>query len=204
MAFQSAPECAEAVIQCTFGGVAVANVLNFRKLFDPYDQSAIDQLADTVDSIVASEYRTFLSSDVTYNGTLVRGLENELDLTAFNNDGAGAGGLTDDSLPANVTLCATLRTGLTGRSARGRFYMLPTVVTQMTTPNTFAGAVGTALTAFLDDLIIATAVFDWQLVVLSRFNAGVKRTVAINNRVRSVEVRNLTSDSQRGRLPVNH
>jgi len=204
MAFQSAPECAEAVIQCTFGGVAVANVLNFRKLFSAYDQTAIDNLAEAVDGVVGASYLGLISSDVNYSGTLVRGLENELDLTAFNNVSSAPGALTDDSLPANVTLCATLRTGLTGRSARGRFYLLPTVQNLMTTPNTFSSAVGTGLVTMLEDMIVATLAVDWQLVVLSRFNAGVKRTTAINNRVLTVEVRNLTSDSQRGRLPINH
>jgi len=204
MAFQSAPECAEAVIQCVFGGVQIANVLNFRKLFTPYDQTAIDALATLMDAVVDSDYKGILSSDVNYSGVLVRGLENELDLTAFNNDNAGPCTLTADSLPANVTLCATLRTGLTGRSARGRFYMMPSTNDQMTTPNTFSSGVGTGLTSFLDAVIAAALVEDWQLVVLSRFSGGVKRSVAINNRVLSVEVRNLTSDSQRGRLPVNH
>lgn len=204
MAFQSAPEMAEAVIQCSFGGVAVANVLNFKKLFTPYDQTDIDNLAAAVDATVGSDYLGIIASDVTYSGTLVRGLENVLDLTAFDNTNAGAGALTADSLPANVTLCATLRTGLTGRSARGRFYMLPTVVTNMTTPNTFSGATGTGLTAFLDAVIAAALVQDWQSVVLSRFTGGAKRTTAIGTRIISVEVRNLTSDSQRGRLPSGH
>ncbi len=203
MAFQSAPNCAEAVIQATFGGVSLANVVNFRKL-SGYDSDDIALLATTVDEAVGSGYRTFLAQDVVYNGTLVRGLQDELDFSSFDPTNAGAGGLTDDSLPANVTLCATLRTGLTGRSARGRFYMLPTVVTQMTTPNTFAGAVGTALAAFLNDLKDDAFAISWDMVIVSRFNAGVKRGTAIANNVTSIEIRNLTSDSQRGRLPRGH
>jgi hypothetical protein len=203
MTFQSAPNCAEAVIQASFGGVNLANVINFRKL-SGYNQDDIDLLATTVDEQVGAHYRTFLSADVTYNGTLVRGLQDELDFTSFDPTHAGVGGLTDDSLPANVTLCATLRTGLTGRSARGRFYMLPTVVTQMTTPNTFASAVGTALALFLNDLKDATFAVSWDMVIVSRFNAGVKRGTAIANKVTSIEVRNLLSDSQRGRLPAGH
>jgi len=203
MAFQSAPNCAEAVINVACGGVNLANVLNFRKL-DGYDQTDIDNLAEAVDAAVGADYLDILASACSYSGTLVRGLQDELDLSTFDNTSAGAGALTDGPLPNNVTLCATLRTGLTGRSARGRFYMLPSVVTQLASPNTFSSGVGSNLANFLDNLIVAALVFDWQLVVLSRFNAGVKRGTAIANRVTSIEVRNLTTDSQRGRLPQGH
>jgi len=203
MSFQSAPDCAEAVIQATFGGVNIANVLNFKN-FAGYDQPDIDALAAIVDAGVGGDYLGILSSSVAYTGTLVRGLESSIDMTAVDNTSAGAGALTGPAVAANVSLVATLRTGFTGRSARGRFFMMPTAADQLASVNTFGSGFSANLVTFLTNLQAEAALSGWTMIVLSRFSGGVPRGTAIATPVTDIELRNLTVDSQRHRLPRGH
>jgi hypothetical protein len=192
------------VINYTTSGKAQANVLNFF-FAGGYAQADIDALASAVDAGVGADFLPVLAAGTNYVNTLVRGLTDPIDLTATNNTNAGAGtnpGTVEN--PSNVAFCVTLRTGLTGRSARGRFYALGSTQSDMAAQNLFKSAYGDAVVAFLDDLNIATALLGWRLVILSRVAAGVARPVAIHNNVTDISYRNLVVDSQRGRLPANH
>jgi len=203
MSFQSAPNCAEAVINATISGTALANVLNFYKS-SGYDQDDIDALAEAVDDAVGSDYLAILASAVSYNSTLVRGLENTVDLQASVTTNAGAGAVSGATMPNNVSLVATLRTGLTGRSARGRFYTMVMSSASLASQNTLSSTIGTGLSDFLLQVQINALAAGWQLCVLSRYNNLSKRATAIAFAVTDIEVRNLLVDSQRRRLPSGH
>lgn len=204
MAFQSAPECAEAVIHCTTSGKEQINVLNFWKP-GGYVQADIDSLASVVDINVGTNYIPIIAAGTNYNFTLVRGLTNIIDLTATDSTNAGPGTNPGSvELPSNVTLCVTLRTGFTGRSARGRFYTIGPTQTNMAAQNLFTSAYGNAAVNFLTGLQADALLAGWTLIVLSRFSGGVKRAVATHTTVNDINYRNLDSDSQRGRLPKDH
>lgn len=203
MPFQPAPDCAEAVIHGSYGGKPIANVLNF-KLPGGYNQANIDQLANVMDVAIGDHYRPIFNSGVTYNSVVVRGLAAIIDLTASSNFTAGAGGVVGASLPANVSLVATLRTGFTGRSARGRFYCWPLTGSQLVSTNTFAASVGVDLDSFLTTVLTDAFAIGWNLVVLSRRTLNTVRPTAIATTVTEIDIRNLTVDSQRGRLPAGH
>jgi len=204
MTFQSAPECAEAVIRCSFGGHEIDNVLNF---WYPtgYDQGALDDLADVVDNRVGLSYLGQINNLVTYDETRVRGLENAIDLEAVNAGCTAAGSASGSvPLPGNVTLCITLRTGFTGRSARGRFYALPTESDKLNTANVFDAAYATAIEGFLTSLKADALAVGWTFVVLSRRTGGALRPVAIKNPVTVIAARNLEVDSAKRRLAPGH
>ena len=203
MSFQSAPNCAEAVLQATIGSQQIANVLNFWKPTG-YDQADLDALSNAVDARVGSDYLPLVSSGVSYNQTLVRGLENIIDLQSADGTNAGPGTAAGTGIPANNTFCITLRTGLTGRSARGRFYAWPTVASNYTAPSLLSVTYANALVAFLDAVQVDAFALGWNFVVLSRYSLGAKRTVAIHNNVIANVARNLIGDSQRHRLPRGH
>jgi hypothetical protein len=204
MAFQSAPQCAEAVIRGGVGTVLMANVLNFHFNSGSYDLAALQALADAIDTVVAMDYLPIMHNAVLYTETLVRGLENEIDLTASSTAGSGVGSAGTNELPANVTMCLTLRTGFTGRSARGRFYSLPTVLASLASPQQFSAGFSDALIALVTNIQVAAASEGWTFIILSRFSGGVKRPTAIWNAVTTIEARNRLVDSQRGRLAKNH
>ena len=203
MTFQPAPDCAEAVIKATYGGKEINNVLNFYRT-GGYVQLDLDNLAAVVDLAVHTYYKPYISNQATYIGTTVRGLATAIDLQSVNADHAGVCGAGGVALPANTSLCATLRTGFTGRSARGRFYAMPSSVTFLAGVNTFDPVYGNAIGFLLDHIRSEALLQGWSMIVLSRRHDGVVRPSAVGYPVYSIQVRNFKADSMRNRLPDPH
>jgi hypothetical protein len=97
-----------------------------------------------------------------------------------------------DLLPLNVTLCATLRTALAGRSFRGRSYISGFTETVNQANGTASAATGTAVTAWINAINSALQSSGLALAVLSRTTSRVTP-------VTSVQVRDLVWDTQRRR-----
>lgn len=198
MAFQSAPDCAEAVISALLGGSLINNVLNFHKP-GGYDEDDLQALADVVDSHVGSDWLPALSTGYGYLGTLVRGLQDPIDLSALANAEAGVGGVASASVPANACLVVTHRTGHTGRSARGRTYISGLPVSKLGSATVFTSDVKTTWESIFEALRTAAVAEGWLFVVLSRQTSGSVRTFAEPFTITESEVRDTTIDSQRGR-----
>lgn len=202
MAFQSVPGTAEAVVRIQLNGVISTNTFYFEQ-GGGYTQSDIDNLASLVDAWVDNEYLPLISADAAYLSTNVRGLENIVDLAAVDSTGAGVGGVAQKPLPANVTIAIKRETGLTGRSARGRVYIIGMPITWLPTnenlvdPTLLTGMVA-ALNALRVDVAASSS---WEEVVVSRYSNGVKRTTGVVFPVTTYINTDNTVDSQRGRLP---
>jgi len=203
MAFIPAVNCAEAVIQMTAHSKNMNNVLNFQYA-TAYGQPELDNLAAAIDSVVGANYLPWVNVATTYNGTLVRGLTSQIDLQAFDNTNAGTGTGSGASLPSNVTLCVTLRTGFTGRSARGRFYSMPAAASALLAASEFTATYTAAMDTLLNNFATAAQSVSWTMVIVSRYSNGLPRTTALTHPVTSIQVRNGLSDSMRSRLPVGH
>lgn len=204
MSFQPAPECAEAVIQGLYGSKPIANVLNFWKP-GGYIQADIDALAEAIDLAVQTNYKATFTNSVTYTGTLVRGLAELIDLFAFTDANAGAGGASGSAaLPGNVSLCVGMTTGATGRSARGRFYAWPTEVDNTAAGENFQTTYVDDVEAFLVECKSAALDEGWHLIVLSRVSEGVEREEATHRDVTSIAARNTLIDSMKRRLVKGH
>jgi len=200
MTFQSAPQCAEAVLHFARTSGAMYNVLNF---WHPggYVQADLDDLASLIDTHIGADYMPIIDSNTNYIETIVRGLQSSIDLTATANANAGACGEgSGGGLPPNVTLCITARTGFTGRSARGRFYAIPPTAGKLATANSFTSAYGNDLADFLNNIRLAVGALSWHMVVLSRYTSNALRPTAIHNDITLWAYRNLLTDSARRRL----
>ena len=104
-------------------------------------------------------------------------------------------------LPNNVALCVSLRSGLTGRSARGRWYWCGLTESQVAA-SAVDGGVVTSIVAAMDALISTIASLSSNVVIVSYESNGIPRpggpvkfivtdALAVDN----------TVDSQRRRLP---
>lgn len=203
MAFQTANRCAEVVMNFSTTGKPMANVVNFHLSAD-YAPSDLQDLADAVDSRIDTSYIPLISSGTLYNSVDVRGLENENDFVRSSATNAGPGTASGSALNSNSSLCITLRSANTGRSARGRFFAMPTVVGNTSAADTYSSGYGDSIVDFLEDLKIDAATLGWTMVVLSRYNANVKRAAGVIFPITSIQYRNLKADSQRNRLPSGH
>jgi hypothetical protein len=111
-----------------------------------------------------------------------------------------AGALAQQMLPGSVAFCVSLRTGLTGRSARGRYYWQGLTEDQVS-GNTVASGTVTSIVGAMDNLISTITGISAFPVIVSYFSGGIARpggpvTFLIND---ALAVDNIV-DSQRGRL----
>jgi hypothetical protein len=203
MAFQAVVNCAEVVLRGLALTKPIANVIGFK--FGSYPvQADLQALADTVDAWVGTDYLPLVSNQTTYLVTHVRGLTFENDQEAFAATATGPGTQSGSAMPANATLCMTLRSGFTGRSARGRFYSWPFSSSVLVDAQTVLSTYGTAMASALNHLKTLAAVDAWQMVIISRFALGVQRPAGVTFPVTAIESRNTLVDSQRGRLAPGH
>jgi len=200
MAFQSVPETAEAVIQMGLQNRIVSNTFYFRKV-GGYDQGDIDALAVLVDSWAELDYMELLSNQVAYFGTNVRGLEELNDLESTSTAGASTGAVVQNPNPANVSFCVSRRSGLTGRSARGRVYIPGVPVTALDTNENFVTtSYRDNAVAQLNELSPSAIAEGWTEVIVSRFSNKVKREQGVTFIITEYLATDLRIDSQRGRL----
>jgi hypothetical protein len=203
MTFQPAIDCAEVIIDAVIDGKPVANVLNFHRE-GGYALSDLENLAGVIAYWVNDSYRPMCHTGVLFTTVRARGLTDAVDLSAFSLDGAGSGTAAGLPVASNVSVVCTLRTAHTGRSARGRFYALPTGQSFFTAVNTVTSGYTDALEALLGLFQVHALEGGWELVVLSRHHLGAPRAVAVPYTVATIVCRNNKTDSQRNRLPRPH
>ena len=201
MAFQSVPATAEAVVQMLQNTVIVSFSM-YAKQAVAYDSDLIQDLADATDSWMATELLPFLSNQVSYTMTNVRGLESENDVERSQDAGAGIGGIAAVPLPNNIAFVVKRLSGLTGRSARGRVYVPGIPVTAQSSNENFVGQ------TFADDILGAFNDFatylsgtGWTPVIVSRYTAGAKRLTGVTFPVVNWEYTDFRLDSRRDRFP---
>jgi len=181
----------------------MVNVLGFHKPGD-YDQTDIDNLADAVDSAVGSNGLPIFHVGLTYLDTIVRGLNSIVDLTSTNSDSTGVGTGASLALPNSTAFVVTLRSGLAGRSARGRVYLPGLGTSNMFDTNTVSTTYAAAAVSYITTIQAAASAFSWDLAILSRFTAGAMRPSGVYYKVTDIVARNRLVDTQRGRLPPGH
>lgn len=201
MAFQECPSIAEAVIRFTANSVECVNILHFRFGTTTYDENDIQDLAGLVDLWVQDDYLACISDDVTYVRTDVRGLASENDFFASSDVGSGPGLVASPAATNSVTVAISLRSNLTGRSARGRLFLVGVPTNQIDTDTNFFidGFAPTLITHFsaLGAALISSG---WTWVILSRFSGGAPRAEGVGFPVSNVVLVDQRFDSQRRRL----
>lgn len=202
MPFQSVPGGIQCEILFRLAGQTVQNVLHFQGS-PAVTMADLEGVAGLIDSWVQANYIGPLSGALTYTGLTLKALVNQFDWIyefPIIPPIAGAGGA--GVMPNEVALCMSLRTGLTGRSQRGRVFVpgLPTTaVVQNTVQTSFTTAMLTAWNALIP--LATSAGFPW--CVLSREAAGVVRPTGELFEITSVILVDDIVDSQRRRKPGN-
>lgn len=107
------------------------------------------------------------------------------------------------AMPNNVTLAMTWRTGLAGRSFRGRTYHIGLVKGTLTAPNQVSNAGQASLIAAYTLLLDVDPAGSPPLVVVSRRHANADRLVGIATPVTACTTDGFV-DSQRRRLPFHN
>lgn len=203
MPFQPAPDIAEVEIRMTLQGVPVENVLHFVSLSGfPWDIGLITSLAQDAlqhwsDTILQAQ-----CTALSLNSVLAKDLSSEFAPTfeAFPLVPV-SGVLTGPAMPNQSAVVLTKRSGLTGRSARGRLYHCGFTEDQVS-GNFIADAYADVVNEAYQTFVQLMADDDAQMVILSRSTGGVPRPAGIAFTMISIGLRNNRIDSQRRRMPA--
>ena len=200
MAFQKVTDTVEVTIVYEQNLENIVNVFHAERP-GGYTQANLATLATTVDAAVGVHLLPEMTSDCEYLRTEVRGLAVENDFFAEESGGTGPGEVASAGLPNSVTLSLKKGSGLTGRSARGRWYFVGIPEIDLATNENFFIAVEvTNKKSALNNLRAAVAGTAWNPVIVSRFKDGALRPEGVLFDWLAVTAVNDAVDTQRRRL----
>lgn len=200
MALPPIPNSARVELRFTCLGEQIENTLWFDHGDTLPNNADLGTLADLVGEWWTTNVRILQHTALTLREIYVQTQDGSgIEWTAVPDSTSDSGTLDTEAMPNNVVLCVSFRTGLSGRSYRGRNYVPGLTVT---------GVVGNFVTqVFADDmvaayteLLVATSTGEWTWGVASHFSAGVPRIEGVITPITSVVVTDLAVDSQRRRL----
>jgi len=90
---------------------------------------------------------------------------------------------TGDTIPVQVAMVVSLYTNSRGRSYRGRNYIPGLTLNQMVDGSNWGTSSLSAMNLAYRNLIVDLGGLGFNLVILSRFNAGVRRTIGVSTLV---------------------
>lgn len=198
MPFQAVPNVAQIVLE----GL-VDNQLTVNDLYFEVSGGGITLVNLTAITFSVQDwYQSFIAPELSEDWVTTQAIG--LDLTAVDGPSVtiamgAAGGVEAEAAPNNVAACVSLRTANRGRSARGRNY-LPAVPNSLIVLNTMdATFMANILAAYAMLIGPGTRLPGWQLVTVSRRNAGVERPTGVAFPVTSALFTRPTVSSMRSR-----
>ncbi len=207
MAFQPCPETAEVRLQGQMYGQLIENVFHVRVSTSP-TLSDLTTIANTVNDWATGTYANHMSNDLHWTQLVVTDLNVPGGVQYIKDMSGEGGGTIDARVKTNQdTFAVSFKTGLSGRSYRGRVYVLAVPSGYYNTANTLdplnAAAYVALFITLKEDLDTAT----FPLGVLSRYNKDAvptpphKRTEGLLTDVVTITTKDNIVDSQRRRLP---
>jgi hypothetical protein len=202
MPFQPVPNGASAVIHATLDGETCDTTLGFSlNAAGPVAPAALAALATGLVNYWTSNQLAILPVEYVFNRIDLRAEDVEFGPQSETTGFAGAtGSLVGNIMPNNVTLAIAFRTGLAGRTNRGRNYWPSFLESEVNGQRVSAAKIGAILGAYSGMLGPDSIAAGWTWSVLSRKElvpGGPGRAVGVT----TVSVRDNVIDSQRRRLP---
>lgn len=201
MPFVPAPGIAEVQVRATYDGQQVMNRIMVDVLHTP-TQGDLDTITAAVAAWWIGNVKALVAPTVSLRQVYARSLEvaNGPESTfsaGLPSPGTAGGG----GLPNSVALAVSLRTGLTGRSARGRWFWYGFTESQVTDSTVDTG-VAVSIVAAIDNLLSVITGLSSQPVIVSYVTNNAPRPggpvyFVINDALLVDQV----VDSQRRRLP---
>jgi len=208
MAFQPCPETAEIRVKATLYGQVIENVLHCRVSTTP-DATELNAIKSVVNDWVTGPYSTDTSDALHWNSIEVTDLNVEGGLQVVQDLTGLSGSLSQDVKTNQDTLAVKMLTGRSGRSFRGRIYIMGIATGSYSTtdPNRITAGSLPTFVSLVDGLRENLATAAHPLGVLSRYSGvdsshkPIKRSTGLLTDVVSVAVSNDIIDSQNRRLP---
>lgn len=200
MPFQPVENTCRVELRYTWNLQQCMNTLYFHNALG-WSVDALNDLCSEMFSIWQEHWKPQQASTVTLREIVATQLEGEIDnqytlLAPIGSVGTAA----TPSLPNNVSFCISFRTGLTGRSARGRNFFIGLVEGAVVDSTVNSASINAIVAGY--QAVLALNVADaQQWVVLQRYSEGNLLPSGITRPIKSVIVVDAIVDSQRRRLP---
>lgn len=202
MAFQPAPFVAKFALNFVANGKPVANILHIKYGTLNPDGADIANDATALADWVTEGLLQFVGTNTVFTDVTGTDISQPDGIQVVALNGTGEAGQRGNNASNNVALVASLRTGFSGRSMRGRTYVAGLAEADIT-GNFFDEANRDGLEDQFKRLIGIGAdpvELNGNLCVLSRVAAGVVRPSAVSTIINQIIV-NARVDTQRRRLP---
>lgn len=206
MAFVPVPNTIQVDVLYLQDGQRVENTLYFERSGGWSLPQIIDFL-EQLNTLIAEELMPLLASSIQFIELIARLLDTASSIGfSMPITPPVSGGVSGNAAPNNVTYTISFKTGLTGRSFRGRNYV-PGLPGSKVTGNTIDSATRTGLLAFYSALKALASESTNPWVVVSRYSGvdgdgkPIPRVTGVTTNVESVTTFDTTVDSQRRRLP---
>lgn len=202
MAFVPAPNIVQVEIRAILEDQHVENRLMVDCLHEP-TITDLTTLSALFGGWIADSYAPLLAGDVHFSQIVLTdmGSEEGIQLTNPLSDVGSAGGA---SRPNQESVCVSFRTGNRGRSARGRWYMLPTGNDNIAPPNSITTLFATSILGAFSGLLADIRDADYVPVIVSYVSDGDPRPGGpVYFPITSASLTDLLLDSQRRRKPGN-
>lgn len=202
MPFQEVPATVQLRLEGRIDNQQTINDLYFRKISGVVDFVSMSALAGSMIGWWSTNFTPLVSED--WSTVRIQAVDlRTADGIVFELPFVASGGVAVESAPNNVAACVSIRTGVRGRSARGRNYVAGVPNSEIT--------LNTLSTTFINDLVGAYNMLDgpdevelgWQWVVVSRFSGGLVRPTGVTFFVTSATMVGNVVRSMRSRL-VGH
>lgn len=200
MAFIETPNGIEVVLEYDNYGQIAQNVFHVRNDTGT-DVGVLTNTAITFRDWWLAEQQAWTNEGVSLRRILVTDISVEGGPgIEFTDSLPASGDLVEHHLPQNVTVAVKLATGQTGRSNRGRTYIVGIGESALVGNGTISAGAVSGLTANYNQLIEDCSTNDTPLCVLSLQHNNAPRTEGVLTEITAASV-NSTLDSQRRRLP---
>jgi len=198
MAFQSVPNGREITISALQNGVPIVNIIHTRAS----TSATLENLEGIADAVIAwLDEWVMPETHPSYvvQVVKVRDISSETGLSVeIAPEDTVQGTAGGSAAAANAALVASFRTGVAGRSFRGRMYFGGLAQQGLTNAQTMGTSTANAYAGMIQQLIVALETVGQVLCVLSRVADGVRRVTGLLTEVIQVIV-NTKIDSQRRR-----
>lgn len=193
---------AKCVLRYVIDGQLMINDLVFTNEVEGVTPLGLADLSQAVGQWAVDNILPLLAEDVVFGVVTARDLSTNPGFEFERSFGPFQGGVASEAAPNNVCITVSFRTGVAGRSFRGRNYIsgIPNSSITLNVLNTpFANDIIGAYNLLLAGGGVLPA--NWVWVVLSNFHNGVARAVGLTSQIQNSILTDTIVDSQRRRLP---
>lgn len=201
MSFVETPNIVEVQFRCTFQGSQTMNRIHVNVMHEPTEADCIAVASDCagwwVDNVAA-----LVNVSLALREVYVKSLATQPGPEATFSAGLPlTGSLSGEALPANCSLAVSLRSNLTGRSSRGRWFWQGFEEGQCNGSIVSSGTIA-SIDAAMTNLADVIDSGGWTWTIVSYFSEGVPRPGGpVYFSVQDILLVDNVIDSQRRRLP---